>query len=149
MSTFAMVLICAFVQTSVGPDNIARYNAVQRLPRYLVSLVSESSLTSEQVDTVVDFWQQLTPFDQRRVPYQQRHRTKLPRGRFGRTKTTVSCPDSAGRAAASCSRQTRRTVFHQTLPDKQRSHSDGDLQLVQEVVNCFQSHCKLLQLQLP
>lgn len=54
-----------------------------------MSLVGESSLTSEQVDTIVEFWQQLAPFDQRRVSYPERHRTKLPRGRFGRTKTTV------------------------------------------------------------
>ena len=87
MSTFAVVCIC--VKTLVGPDNITGYDAILRMARNLVSLVGESSLTSEQVDTIVGFWQQLAPFDQRRVPYPEWHRNKLSRGCFGRTKTTV------------------------------------------------------------
>jgi len=42
------------MQTSVGPDNVTGYDAVQRLAHYLVSLASESEtcLRDDQVAVI-------------------------------------------------------------------------------------------------
>jgi len=80
------------VQTSVGPDNVAGYDAVQRLAHYLVSLVDAIYLTAEQVDTITGMRQALAPCDQQRVRYRPRHKKSLASGRFGRSKSSTATP---------------------------------------------------------
>jgi len=78
------------IQTSVGPQNIAGFEAVQRLAHYLVSLAGNDFLTTEQVAEVTRLSGQLDAYDKRRVRYPPRHRTRLSLGRFAQSKNTVT-----------------------------------------------------------
>jgi len=64
-----------------------------------VSLAGELSLTDDQVTRITGMWQELSPFDKRRVKYPARHRSKLPLGRFARAKksTVTAGTDSVKR----------------------------------------------------
>jgi len=79
-------------QTSVGPQNIAGVEAVQRLAHYLVSLAGDDFLTTEQVAEVTRLWGQLDAYDKRRVRYPPRHQARLSLGRFARSKKTTVTP---------------------------------------------------------
>jgi len=80
------------VQTSVGPQNVAGYDAVQRLAHYLVALAGDDFLTTEQVAEISRLWEQLDQYDKRRVKYPARHRTQLSVGHFARSKKTTVTP---------------------------------------------------------
>jgi len=61
------------IQTSVGPQNVAGFEAVQRRAHYLVSLAGDDLLSIEQVAEVTRLWGQLDAYDKRRVKYPPRH----------------------------------------------------------------------------
>jgi len=45
---FEYIIYEMCVQTAVGPDNVAGYDAVQQLAHFLVSLAGEAYITNEQ-----------------------------------------------------------------------------------------------------
>ncbi|KAK0139748.1 hypothetical protein N1851_023342 [Merluccius polli] len=79
------------LQTSVGPDNIPGYAAVQELARCLVGLKEHIvALTQEEANSIISLWQALSEFDKGRTTYPPRHRATLSTGRFRTTKKIVA-----------------------------------------------------------
>ena len=73
------------------PSNIAGYDKVVKLAHFLFGFKDtiQLALNTKQANMLINLWDQLDPFDQRRTEYPSRHQRYLHKGRFKVSKTPV------------------------------------------------------------
>ncbi|CAL8240335.1 unnamed protein product [Merluccius merluccius] len=71
-------------QLAVDERSVPGMERVDSLAEYLVGLRTETgqTLNYQQASTIIALWQDLLPYDQRRVVYAARHQVRLTTGRF-------------------------------------------------------------------
>ncbi len=81
---FYFIFIYSYIYQAVDERNIPGMDRVDSLAEYLVGLRNETgqTLNSQQASTIIALWQNLLPYDQQRVAYSARRRSRLTTGRF-------------------------------------------------------------------
>jgi hypothetical protein len=71
-------------------DSIPGYGEVQALAEYLVTLIDNTTISSQEVDMIVHLWNLLDDHDKGRIHYPDRYKAKQNTGRFAIAKTRTA-----------------------------------------------------------
>ena len=84
ITSYQLILLYPYLYQAVDERSVPGMERVDSLAEYLVGLRTETgqTLNYQQASTIIALWQDLLPYDQRRVVYAARHQVRLTTGRF-------------------------------------------------------------------